>query len=180
MGEPVKIVDLARDLIELSGLEVDRDIEIVYTGIRPGERLHEELFVPGEDFQPTRHGKISIARNASSFLPAPCAMDAMLSSLEQAVAAGDEAAIVGRLMEILPEFRPGAAPKRSAGRPSGVTASRAGVAVHSNGEGQRLLEAEEAEESVEVTRESAAARSGLPGLPEAAVRRKTRLLSGDG
>jgi len=69
MGEPVKIVDLARDLIVLSGLEVDRDIEIVYTGIRPGEKLYEELFVPGETYQPTHHEKILIARNASSFVP---------------------------------------------------------------------------------------------------------------
>ncbi|MCU0494637.1 MAG: polysaccharide biosynthesis protein, partial [Chloroflexaceae bacterium] len=69
MGEPVKIVDMARDMIELSGLEVGRDIDIVYTGLRPGEKLFEELFVPGESYERTIHEKIFIACNASSFVP---------------------------------------------------------------------------------------------------------------
>jgi FlaA1/EpsC-like NDP-sugar epimerase len=69
MGEPVKIVDLARDMIELSGLEVGRDIDIVFTGIRPGEKLYEELFIPGEVYQPTVHEKIFIAGNSSTFVP---------------------------------------------------------------------------------------------------------------
>lgn len=61
MGDPVKIVDLARDMIELSGLEVGRDIDIVYTGVRPGEKMHEELYVDGECHQPTIHPKIRVA-----------------------------------------------------------------------------------------------------------------------
>ena len=48
MGEPIKIADMARDLIELSGLEVGKDIDIVFTGLKPGEKLFEELFVTGE------------------------------------------------------------------------------------------------------------------------------------
>ena len=48
MGQPVKIVDLARDLISLSGYEVGQDIDIVFTGLRPGEKLYEELLVEGE------------------------------------------------------------------------------------------------------------------------------------
>ena len=64
MGEPVKIVDLAADLIRLSGKEVDRDIEIRYTGIRPGEKLYEELFFGAEQAMPTRHPKVLRARNA--------------------------------------------------------------------------------------------------------------------
>ena len=68
MGEPVKIVDLAHDLITLSGLEVGRDIEINFSGIRPGEKLYEELFIQGEKYQRTQHHKIFIAENASTLL----------------------------------------------------------------------------------------------------------------
>jgi len=63
MGEPVKIVDLARELITLSGFRPGEDIEIVFTGPRPGEKLFEELSLEGEDIQHTRHPKISIWRN---------------------------------------------------------------------------------------------------------------------
>ncbi len=58
MGEPIKIVDLARDLIRLSGLEEGADIEIAYTGVRPGEKLYEEVFFGGEDIWPTNHPKV--------------------------------------------------------------------------------------------------------------------------
>jgi FlaA1/EpsC-like NDP-sugar epimerase len=58
MGEPVKIVDLAKNLIRLSGKELGVDAEIVYTGLRPGEKLHEELIVEGEDVSRTTHPKV--------------------------------------------------------------------------------------------------------------------------
>ena len=58
MGEPVKIIDLARRMIELSGHEPGRDIAIEVVGIRPGEKLHEELFNVDEEVRPTRYGKI--------------------------------------------------------------------------------------------------------------------------
>jgi FlaA1/EpsC-like NDP-sugar epimerase len=58
MGKPVKIVDLARQLIELSGLKPDEDIQIEFTGLRPGEKLFEELTHKGENFAPTTHAKI--------------------------------------------------------------------------------------------------------------------------
>jgi FlaA1/EpsC-like NDP-sugar epimerase len=58
MGEPVKIVDLARDLIRLSGLEEGSDIDIAFTGVRPGEKLYEEVFFGGEDIRPTNHPKV--------------------------------------------------------------------------------------------------------------------------
>jgi FlaA1/EpsC-like NDP-sugar epimerase len=58
MGEPVKIVDLARDLIRLSGLEEGLDVEIKYTGLRPGEKLYEEVLFGTEDISPTEHPKV--------------------------------------------------------------------------------------------------------------------------
>ncbi len=63
MGEPVKIQDLARELITLSGFRPGEDIEIVFTGPRAGEKLFEELSIEGEDMQRTRHPKISIWKN---------------------------------------------------------------------------------------------------------------------
>ena len=63
MGEPVKVVDLARDMVRLSGLRVDEDIDIVFTGTRPGEKLFEELYSDGETRQPTEHAKILVAES---------------------------------------------------------------------------------------------------------------------
>jgi len=62
MGEPVRILDLARDLIRLSGYRPDVDIKIEYTGIRPGEKLHEELLYTEEEKEQTAHEKISVFR----------------------------------------------------------------------------------------------------------------------
>ncbi|AEE95537.1 polysaccharide biosynthesis protein [Mahella australiensis] len=64
MGQPVKILDLARDLIKLSGLEPDKDIKIEFTGLRPGEKLYEELLMAEEGLQATKHKKIYIAQPA--------------------------------------------------------------------------------------------------------------------
>jgi len=61
MGEPIKIVDMARDLIELSGLEPDKDIDIKFTGLRPGEKLFEELLTAEEGTSSTKHEKIYVA-----------------------------------------------------------------------------------------------------------------------
>lgn len=69
MGKPVKIVDLAQELIRLSGYEVNRDIEIVFTKLRPGEKLFEELFVDGEEYEQTEHEKLLIVKNASQIIP---------------------------------------------------------------------------------------------------------------
>lgn len=65
MGEPVKIVDLARDLIRMSGLRPDEDIEIRFTGIRPGEKLFEELALQDEGAEKTRHPRIYVGRLAA-------------------------------------------------------------------------------------------------------------------
>ena len=60
MGTPVKIADMARDLIRLSGKEPDVDIKIVFTGLRNGEKLYEELITIGEDILPTDHEKVMV------------------------------------------------------------------------------------------------------------------------
>ena len=62
MGQPVKIYDLARNLIKLSGYKPDEDIEIVFTGLRPGEKLYEELLLEEEGLSTTRHNKIFVAK----------------------------------------------------------------------------------------------------------------------
>ena len=69
MGEQIKIADLARDMIRLSGLVVGQDIDLAFTGMRPGEKLYEELFMPEEKFHRTQHKKIFIAANASTMVP---------------------------------------------------------------------------------------------------------------
>jgi FlaA1/EpsC-like NDP-sugar epimerase len=112
MGEPVRIVDLARDLISLSGLEVGRDIDIVFTGLRPGEKLYEELFVGGEDYQRTAHQKIFIA-NSDSCL-APNGLGQPIDALIAAATRGDEGAIRRGLQSLIPEFRPPEANARTA------------------------------------------------------------------
>jgi FlaA1/EpsC-like NDP-sugar epimerase len=65
MGQPVKVLDLATDLIRLSGLEVGTDIEIRFTGTRPGEKLYEELFFDSESSIPTDHPKVLRAKNGA-------------------------------------------------------------------------------------------------------------------
>ena len=62
MGTPIKIDDMARDLVRLSGFEPDVDIKIEYIGLRPGEKLHEELIVEGEDVLSTAHKKIMVLK----------------------------------------------------------------------------------------------------------------------
>ena len=62
MGEPVKICNLAHDMIRLSGLRVGHDIEVEFTGLRPGEKLYEELYGEGEQQRQTAHAKILVAQ----------------------------------------------------------------------------------------------------------------------
>jgi FlaA1/EpsC-like NDP-sugar epimerase len=66
MGEQIRVMDLAKDLIRLKGLEVGKDIAIVYTGLKSGEKMHEELFYPGAQVEKTAHEKILMCRNDSS------------------------------------------------------------------------------------------------------------------
>lgn len=106
MGEPVKIVDLARDLIELSGYEVGKDIDIVFSGARPGEKLFEELFIDGEDYTRTQHDKIRIAANAGALVPD--GLDEAVAALSAAAGRNDGDAIRKLLHNLLPEYQPAA------------------------------------------------------------------------
>jgi FlaA1/EpsC-like NDP-sugar epimerase len=104
MGEPVKIVNLARDVIELSGLEVGRDIEIVFTGMRPGEKLSEELFTPGETYRRTEHQKIFVIDSASNQV-LPSRLNQLVSQLEDAVFGNRTEELLGLMQELLPDFQ---------------------------------------------------------------------------
>ena len=101
MGEPVKIIDLARNLIRLSGLEPDVDIPIVFTGLRNGEKLHEQLTADAEETIATEYEKIRIVRSQS-----PAIGPAELEALSSAVRSRDERAILRRMQELVPEFSP--------------------------------------------------------------------------
>jgi FlaA1/EpsC-like NDP-sugar epimerase len=103
MGEPVKIAALARQMIELSGLKPEVDIEIQYVGLRPGEKLFEELKCRGENFRPTRHPRIM------SFVhqPEPLArVQSALTRLEEEMYSLGAMGIKSRIRQIVPEYVP--------------------------------------------------------------------------
>jgi FlaA1/EpsC-like NDP-sugar epimerase len=101
MGESIKIVDLAKKMIKLSGLTLGKDIQIVYTGLRPGEKLYEELLNDAENTLPTHHPKILIG-NVRKY-----AFDSInkdLGELRQHYECNDTNAIVIKMKAIVPEF----------------------------------------------------------------------------
>jgi FlaA1/EpsC-like NDP-sugar epimerase len=103
MGEPVKIVKLAEELIQLSGYRPYEDIEIAFTGLRPGEKLYEELLLAGEGVQPTCHEKIMVARAAE------CDEAVLVRQIEELyllARAMDLTGVVAKLREMVPEFQP--------------------------------------------------------------------------
>ena len=101
MGEPVKIVDLATELITLSGFRPGEDIEIVFTGLRPGEKLFEELSIKGEDMQETRHPKMGIWKN---ILMDRNRLRAKIEELVAIAKIGEHAGIVAKIKELVPEY----------------------------------------------------------------------------
>ncbi len=108
MGEQVRIVDLAMELIRLSGLEPGRDIEIVFTGPRPGERLSEVLFADGEEPRPTQHEKILVAYGNNTW--GSEALARHLQELETLAREGEAAHIRAKIQDIVLEYRPHTSP----------------------------------------------------------------------
>lgn len=102
MGEQMRIVHLAEELIRLSGKTPYQEIDIVYTGLRPGEKLHEELLLDEEDVLPTSHEKIFVAK---ACLQDPCTLARRIDSLAVACRNMDREAVMIALKEIVPEFR---------------------------------------------------------------------------
>jgi FlaA1/EpsC-like NDP-sugar epimerase len=102
MGEPVKILDLAKDLIRLSGYEPDVDMPIVITGLRPGEKLFEELLLDEEDISATKHDKIFIGK------PTFTDYKLLLRSLEEAnriIKVGTDEDIKTYVKTIVPNYK---------------------------------------------------------------------------
>jgi FlaA1/EpsC-like NDP-sugar epimerase len=101
MGEPVRIVELARDLIRLSGFQPD-EIEIAFTGTRPGEKLYEELSITGEQTEKTQHPKIFIGRTVAEPL------EIVAGKIEELRRAADQVdggeAVRAILVKVVPEF----------------------------------------------------------------------------
>jgi FlaA1/EpsC-like NDP-sugar epimerase len=102
MGQSIKIVDLAKKMITLSGLRIDKDITIKYTGLRPGEKLYEELLNNDENTRQTHHAKILIATvNTHSF----AYMEHHLNDLSNLLELGINNHIVSKIKEIIPEYK---------------------------------------------------------------------------
>jgi len=103
MGEPVKLVDLARDMITLSGLEVGRDIDIVFTGVRPGEKLYEELFLHDERYERTSHEKIFAVNRMGDEIPPD--LGEVVDDLIQAAHQHDQEELFRTLHHLIPELQ---------------------------------------------------------------------------
>jgi FlaA1/EpsC-like NDP-sugar epimerase len=119
MGQPVKIVDLAERMIRLSGLQPGHDIDIVFTGIRPGERLNEILFANEE---PAVEIGVAGIMAAKPNEPPMQALRVWIAALEQAIASDDRASIKAVLKEAVPEF--GSLPPIEQAASSGLTQLR--------------------------------------------------------
>jgi FlaA1/EpsC-like NDP-sugar epimerase len=134
MGESVRIVDLARDLIRLSGLDED-DVEIVFSGLRPGEKLYEELYFDDEERQATPHPKLFVAYHRPY----------TLQEVEKAIA--DVATLVHappdelrlKIKELVAEYAEPAATNQSESRPGAPEASDPGQATRPPSSGSHFV-----------------------------------------
>jgi len=103
MGEPVRIVDLAREMITLSGFRPDEDIDIVFTGVRPGEKLFEELRISGEDIEATVHPKVMVWKHHAH----PWAtVETGIAELSELINCTNRQRIVDAIRRLVPEYQP--------------------------------------------------------------------------
>ncbi|MBI4727347.1 polysaccharide biosynthesis protein [candidate division TA06 bacterium] len=102
MGQPVKIVDLARDMIKLSGLEPETDIGIEFTGLRQGEKLYEELLTAEEGINTTKHAQIFVVKGKHARLKD---LPKLLPQLYKAAVTGQEDKVVAAIQKVIPTFR---------------------------------------------------------------------------
>jgi FlaA1/EpsC-like NDP-sugar epimerase len=103
MGESVKIINLAKKMITLSGMRLDRDIEIKFTGLRPGEKLYEELLSTDENTLPTHHPKILIAKVS---VPSYSYMDIQMNIIQGVLEeGGNNNDLVSKIKEVIPEYK---------------------------------------------------------------------------
>ena len=103
MGDPVKIVDLARRMIRLSGLEPDKDVQISFTGLRPGEKLFEEIRLEGEGIEATPHDHIWVFKGGQ---PSFEQMRSWLEELSAMVESRNAHGLISELVSIVPEYWP--------------------------------------------------------------------------
>jgi FlaA1/EpsC-like NDP-sugar epimerase len=103
MGEPIKVLEVARDLIRLHGWEPERDIPIQFIGLRPGEKLFEELITEGEGVMPTEHNKIMV------LIGNHCDLSWLRQQIDELIFAADSydsQAIKTKLRQVVPEYTP--------------------------------------------------------------------------
>jgi FlaA1/EpsC-like NDP-sugar epimerase len=125
MGQPVRILDLAEQLIRLSGLEPYKDVQIQFTGLRPGEKLNEELTGDGEDSVPTGAERIRLVeRNGRDGAGVAIGLERLMTTLT--TSAHDEllSAVVALVPEYTPERQPRRSPPLGTRRPSLTRTSR--------------------------------------------------------
>ncbi len=111
MGEPVRIIDLARNMIRLAGLEPDEDIDIRYIGLRPGEKLFEELLADSDRIVPTYHKKIKVFKGAK---PTREEITSWLATVDCLAAERDAAGLFAELRRLVPEYSGGPARPKEA------------------------------------------------------------------
>jgi FlaA1/EpsC-like NDP-sugar epimerase len=102
MGKSTKIVDLAKKMVKLSGLTLGKDIQIVYTGLRPGEKIFEELLNDQENSMPTHHEKIMIGKVREYHFES---IKTEIQDLINSYSSQDNMLIVGKMKKIVPEFK---------------------------------------------------------------------------